>query len=114
MNKPRFFRTLRVLQTVIDLAVLSAALWGAFFLRFEGHLPYQMLKRALLLWPYLTALQYTALAVMGVPRFSWRYVGLREALRILAASAAVAVVLVISRLIAGTMLETKGLSLIHI
>lgn len=77
----------RTARTLLDLAVLSAAYWIAFLLRFEGTIPLQMLKRAVFLWPYVILGQYFLLRLFDVTRFSWRYVGLWEAKRILAACA---------------------------
>jgi FlaA1/EpsC-like NDP-sugar epimerase len=92
---------LRWTQVAVDLFVLSVALWLAVFLRFEGDVPIQMLKRPLFLWPYVVGFQYTLLVAMGVPRFSWRHVGLREAVRILVAVAAGSAVLAAIRLVVG-------------
>jgi len=99
---------LRSAQIVIDLAVLSAALWAALLLRFEGDVPLQMFKRVLFLWPYVAAFQYALLAVLGVPRYSWRYIGLREAVRIFGALGASGVVLLGARLIAANFAATSG------
>lgn len=74
MNRPLLLRSA---QIVIDLVMLSAALWLALLLRFEGDVPYQMFKRVIFLWPYIAGLQYALMALMGIPRFSWRYIGLR-------------------------------------
>ena len=71
----------RTAQTLIDLAILSIAYWAAFFLRFDGWPPFQMLKRLMFTWPYVVSFQYFVLAAFSVPRFAWRYVGLREATR---------------------------------
>jgi FlaA1/EpsC-like NDP-sugar epimerase len=95
MNRPLFLRSA---QIVIDLVILSAALWIALVLRFEGAVPYQMFKRVIFLWPYIVSFQYALLAVLGIPRFSWRYIGLREAVLILRALSAAALVLVATRL----------------
>ena len=73
---------LRLTQVALDLAILSMALWLACFLRFEGEIPQQVLKRIVFLWPYVIGLQYALLVVVGVRRYAWRYVGLREAVRI--------------------------------
>jgi FlaA1/EpsC-like NDP-sugar epimerase len=75
----------RFTQVIIDLLVLSGALWLGVLIRFDGAIPVQMLKRALFLWPYIVSFQYLLLVALGIPRFSWRYIGLREAVRILAA-----------------------------
>ena len=63
---------LRGLQIVFDLLALSAALALAFYVRFEGSIPEQMLKRLIVQGPYVVALQYASLAAFGIPRFSWR------------------------------------------
>ena len=96
MNRPFVLRTA---QIVIDLLVLSCALWAALWLRFEGEVPYQMFKRVIFLWPYIVGLQYALLALLGIPRFSWRYIGLREAVRILRALLLSTGVLVAARLL---------------
>ena len=86
----RFFS--RWTQVAIDLAVLALAFVLAFALRFEFRVPEQMFKRLLFLWPYVVTFQYGVLYAFGVHRYVWRYVGLREAVRIagaLAASSAV-------------------------
>ena len=90
---------LRFTQVVIDVLVLSGALWLAVFLRFDGHIPLQVFKRALFLWPYIVALQYGLLSYLGIPRFSWRHVGLREAVRIGAALGVGAVILGLARIV---------------
>jgi FlaA1/EpsC-like NDP-sugar epimerase len=95
VNRPLFLRSA---QIAIDLVILSLALWFALLLRFEGDVPYQMFKRVIFLWPYIVGLQYTLLAVLGIPRFSWRYIGLREAVLILRALGASALMLVATRL----------------
>ena len=96
---------IRGTQFIVDLAVLSAAWWLAFLLRFERALGVEVLKLAFFTWPYVLLLQYVALVLFEVPRFSWRYVGMREAQRIVAALAAATGVLVIMRL---TLIEVGG------
>jgi FlaA1/EpsC-like NDP-sugar epimerase len=86
----------RGLQVIVDLLALSIAYWLAFLFRFEFTIPANWLHVALLNWGYVVVLQYGILAALGVPRFSWRYVSLREIVRIgiaLAASTAVLVTL---------------------
>jgi FlaA1/EpsC-like NDP-sugar epimerase len=88
-------------QVAMDLTVLAIAFIAAFLLRFESAMPEQMLKRMLFLWPYVVGFEYLTLMAFGVHRFVWRYVGLREALRIFVATAASASVLLAVRIIAG-------------
>jgi len=78
--------TKRFGQIIVDLFVLSLAYWVAFLVRFEWDLPFQMIKRAFFLWPYVVGFQYGLLYFFGVPRYSWRYIGLREVKRILIAT----------------------------
>lgn len=88
----------RSLQVVLDLLVLSAAYWLAFLLRFELHIPANWTPVALTTWPYVVALEYGVLSLLGVPRFSWRYIGMREAVRIAQAMAACALIVGLVRI----------------
>lgn len=92
----------RATQAAIDLVVLSVAFWAAFALRFDGEIPPGLQRRALLMWPIALGLQYGGLLLLSVPRFSWRFVGLREAQRIvLAVLASTFVLLVLRSMIEG-------------
>ena len=73
---PRFFR--RSLQVVFDLAVLSCAYWLGFLFRFEFSLPSAWLASSLVGWPYVVLIEYALLSALGVPRYSWRYISMRE------------------------------------
>ena len=75
----------RTTQRLIDLAVLSLAFWLAFLIRFGWDLPLEFWKRLMFTWPYVVGFQYFVLVGFGIPRFVWRYIGLREAWRILIA-----------------------------
>lgn len=97
----------RLLQALVDLVVLSVAFWVAFLVRFEGWIPYEFLKRALFLWPYVILLQYAVLAGFGVPRFAWRQFSLREARVVLFATSAATGVLLVARVVAGAMLARE-------
>ncbi len=85
----------------LDVGLLSAALWLAVLVRFEGPPPESMFERLVVLWPSIVLLQYAALKVFGVPRYVWRLVGLREVTRILSALALACAVLLLARLVAG-------------
>ncbi|MBA2539428.1 MAG: hypothetical protein H0V17_07330, partial [Deltaproteobacteria bacterium] len=84
----------RGLQAVVDLTVLSIAYWFAFLLRFEFAIPKVWLHTALLNWGYVVVIQYVMCAAFGVVRMSWRYVSLREVLRIGVATGSAALALV--------------------
>lgn len=89
---PRFFA--RSLQIVLDSTVLSVAFWLAFLFRFEFEIPASQIKLVLINWPYVIALQYFGLWLFGVPRMSWRYMTMRDAVRVLASVTASTTVLV--------------------
>ncbi len=91
MTMPRAFRT--VATTAIDVGVLSVAYIAAFFIRFDGAPPLQMFKRLMFTWPYVLGLELLVLYAFAVPYFAWRYVGLREAQRVFAATATTTLVL---------------------
>ncbi|MCW8138082.1 MAG: polysaccharide biosynthesis protein [Planctomycetota bacterium] len=90
----------RATQVAIDLAVLSVAFWAAFGLRFDGDIPQSLVSRALVMWPIAIGLQYGGLLLLSVPRFAWRFVGLREAQRIALAVLASTLVLLVLRAVA--------------
>jgi FlaA1/EpsC-like NDP-sugar epimerase len=94
-------RLLRVSQFAIDVVVLSLAFLVAFLIRFDGSPPPAMLSRLLLAGPYVVALEYLVLVAVGVHRFSWRYIGLREATRILLSITLSSAVLVLARVLIG-------------
>ena len=73
----------RFRRNLVDGLVLVLAFVTAFMVRFDGVLPEQMLKRMVFLLPYVVVFRYLTLSMVGVPRFAWRFVGLRESGRIL-------------------------------
>ena len=87
-------------RTGLDVALLSAAYWTAFALRFDFALPEQMLKRLVFTWPWVVALQLMMMAAFGFSRFAWRYTSLRETTRLGAALGSAALVLVVVRSVA--------------
>ncbi len=91
----------RTTQALIDLSVLSLALWVALFLRFDGRPPEWVAMRVLILWPHVVGVQYLSLVMLGVHRFQWRFVGLRETTRIFAAIGCAAVFLLFIRFLTG-------------
>ena len=97
---------IRLSQTVIDMGVLSLAFSLAFFIRFDWRPPTDMLGRLALTVPYVVLGQYLLLWLFGVPKFSWRYIGIREVWRILAAAVVATMVLVWSRVALGAFQDT--------
>jgi len=91
----------RALQILLDLVALALAFGLAFVIRFDSDVPGDMVQRCLLLLPYVVALEYGCLHLFDVPKFAWRYIGLREVVRILQALAFASAVLLAVRLAAG-------------
>ncbi|MBS1122390.1 MAG: polysaccharide biosynthesis protein CapD [Deltaproteobacteria bacterium] len=92
----RHFR--RAAQITLDLAVLSIAYWLAYLIRFEFQIPDSWLTHVIVGWPYVLVVELAALMIVGVPRFSWRYVSIRETVRIAIATGISSLVLVVVRL----------------
>ncbi|MCB9591649.1 MAG: polysaccharide biosynthesis protein [Sandaracinaceae bacterium] len=92
---------LRLSQLSIDLAVLTLAFGVAFLIRFDWRPPTDLMGRLALTAPYVVLGEYLLLMAFGVPRFSWRYIGLREVFRILTATVLANVLLLWTRLALG-------------
>jgi FlaA1/EpsC-like NDP-sugar epimerase len=99
---------LRTGQHLLDVLVLVLAFAMAFLLRFDGLLPHQMLKRLLFLLPYVVGLQFAVLYAFGVPRYAWRFVGLREAATVAKAMAVTAALLTAARVVSGALMSEFG------
>ncbi|HEX3760843.1 MAG TPA: nucleoside-diphosphate sugar epimerase/dehydratase [Kofleriaceae bacterium] len=84
---------------VFDLGVMSLAYWLAWLFRFEFQIPIDALKVATLTWPVVLGLQYGTLIVFGVERIAWRYINMRDAMRVLTATVVSAAVLVALRVL---------------
>lgn len=74
-------------QVAADLGALAGAYTFAFLLRFDWDLPPAFAVRLLMTLPYVVGFQYMVLHLVGIPRFAWRYFGLRESLRVFTAIA---------------------------
>jgi FlaA1/EpsC-like NDP-sugar epimerase len=96
---PRYLT--RGVQLALDVLVLSAAFWLGFLFRFEFSIPSEYLESALTYWPGVILLEYLVLVALGVQRFSWRYVSLRETARIGLTIAASSSILLAFRLTIG-------------
>ena len=95
----------RTTQNIVDLTTLTVAYWAAWLVRYDGHLTLQAFKRALFDWPYLVTFEFVILVLFGIPRFAWRYVGLKEAIRVAQAVAVIGAVVLLARFTAGAFLN---------
>jgi len=96
---------LRTLQFVIDISVLMLAFFLATMVRFDWAVPWMTLRPLLIVMPYVVLLQYTFLSAFGITRFSWRYIGLRDAVRIFFAIASAVALLVLLRLLSPSLVQ---------
>lgn len=106
---PRY--VLRSAQVLLDLTLLSLAYWVAFLFRFEFSIPDVWIGPAVRGWPYILAVSYGCLLIFGVPRFSWRYVSIRETSRIALTVATSATIFVSLRLTLADRLDLVQLPL---
>jgi len=93
----RFFW--RTSQFVIDIGVLMFAFFLATMVRFDWNVPWATLRPLLIVMPYVVLLQYVFLSAFGITRFSWRYISLRDTVRIFLAIASATALLVLLRLL---------------
>jgi len=91
-------RRARAATRCVDVCVLSLAFWLSFFLRFDGEIPARYVEQALFVWPYIVIAQWLALVLFRTMSYTWKYVGLRESVRIFAALAAASLVFLAFRL----------------
>lgn len=99
---------LRSTQVLIDFAVLSIAFGLAFIFRFDGWPPPLVAKQLVLLLPYVVGFQYLWLLGFGVPRFVWSYTSLRETRVIGIALGGSAVLLLLGRYLAPSVIPYWG------
>jgi UDP-GlcNAc:undecaprenyl-phosphate/decaprenyl-phosphate GlcNAc-1-phosphate transferase len=72
----------RVFEVLLDTALISLAYFGAFVLRWDGHLPDEQLNIFFRTLPLVIIIQMAFFLVGGVYRGLWRYVGVNDLLLI--------------------------------
>jgi len=95
----------RSTQFLIDIGVLMLAFLLASLVRFDWSVPPAMFRKLLVVLPYVVLLQYAFLSGFGITRFSWRFIGLRDAVRILVSVASASAVLVTFRLLSPALVD---------
>lgn len=88
---------LRMLQIVIDAAVLSFAMAAAFLIRFDGKLSPMYLHQLILCLPVLVPMRLITNGVCGVYRRLWRYTGLTEVVELAVSVLIVTTILMVFR-----------------
>lgn len=102
------FPWLRLLQVVLDAALATLALLGAYFIRFEGHLNEIYLKQFLIVAPVVVALRLLSSYLCGVYRRLWRYTGLTEVTEIGVAVLSVSALILCLRALALPIVRVEG------
>jgi len=94
------FTPLYAARAVFDAVLFALALAVSFEIRFEWSVPPEMVERFVRSVSLVVAIEYLLLLALGVHRFSWRFVGLREVIRILVAGMISTTLLITVRLVA--------------
>ncbi|HTW88985.1 MAG TPA: hypothetical protein VMD75_13365 [Candidatus Binataceae bacterium] len=89
----------RLVEVILDFALISGAYFGAFLLRRDFYLDDEMLASMLHSLPWILIPTYIAFAVAGVYRGMWRYAGLSELIRFANGSGLAGILVAISTLI---------------
>jgi FlaA1/EpsC-like NDP-sugar epimerase len=84
----------RTSQFLIDISVLMLAFVLAMLVRFDWSVPQGIFRQLVIVLPYVVLLQYAFLSGFGITRFSWRYISLRDTVRIFVAIALATTLLV--------------------
>ncbi|MGH7907928.1 MAG: hypothetical protein ACREP6_14990 [Candidatus Binataceae bacterium] len=85
----------RLVEVLLDLALISGAWFAAFLLRMDFKLKEAQVSELLRVLPWVLAPAYAAFAVTGVYRGMWRYAGLSELIRFANGAAMAGVLLVL-------------------
>jgi FlaA1/EpsC-like NDP-sugar epimerase len=72
-------------------------LFAAYFIRFEGAIPDIFLKQIAVLLPYIVIARSVSFQIFSVYKIVWRYISIRDAIRILKAILPVTVLLTLAR-----------------
>jgi FlaA1/EpsC-like NDP-sugar epimerase len=91
------FSRARLLQLLVDGAIILLAFALAYAIRFEGLPPRHFVKQFLLVGPYLVLLHLGLFIAFGVYRLVWRYINTRDLPRIGAALLSATVVMTLVR-----------------
>ena len=75
-------RYINLAKFAIDATALVMAWCLAYVIRFDGLPPEQFAKQMVVLCPYIVLGQLMVMYLSGIASFSWRYIGLRECIRI--------------------------------
>lgn len=110
---PGFFariRWMRLLQIILDAALVSLAFLGSYLIRFDGRVDGPYLHQLAILIPAIVCLRLLANWGFGVYRRLWRYTGLTEIMELGCAVLSVSTLVLIARAFNLTGIENNQLS----
>ena len=84
-------------QGLMDLSVFALALFTAYFIRFEGVIPGVFIKQIAVLLPCIIIARSISFQVFSVHKIVWRYISIRDIMRILKGLLPVTVLLTLAR-----------------
>lgn len=90
-----------ILRILADLIALSLAFVLAYATRLEFSINYEWVRRIIFAIPYVVAFEYFMMFITGATRGAWRYVSMRDAVRICLALGLAAVALGVVRVLSG-------------
>ncbi|NKB87413.1 MAG: NAD-dependent epimerase/dehydratase family protein [Acidobacteria bacterium] len=96
-HRKRMISRRRATLFVLDVAVLAAALVVAYLLRFDFAIPEAYRTALGTQIPVVVTVQLAAMYLARIPRFAWRYIGIREVRAFVTAAAFSAVPLLVMR-----------------
>ena len=88
----------RINQVILDVIVFTAAVFGAYLIRFEQLPEGQYLRQFLIVMPYLVLARILSFYFFRVYSMVWKYVSIRDVLLIMKSSLPVSVLLIVARI----------------
>jgi UDP-GlcNAc:undecaprenyl-phosphate GlcNAc-1-phosphate transferase len=95
----------RVAELLLDSAIITAAYFGAFFIRFDFAITDQQMAELLPNLPTVLAVSYSAFSLTGIYQGMWRYADVRDLPRFARAAIVAGVLLMAAWLVVGLMLS---------
>jgi FlaA1/EpsC-like NDP-sugar epimerase len=99
----------KVSQGLIDLLIFALSLAAAYVIRFEGAIPGNFVRQISVLLPYIVIARSVSFQIFSVYKIVWRYISIRDAIRILKAILPVTGILIAARYFA-----PQRLAMLHI
>lgn len=103
-------RWMRILQIVLDAALIAFSFAGAYLVRFDGHLGFHYAHQLFILLPVIVSLRLLANWMFGVYRRLWRYTGLTEVMELGCSVLVVTTLIMIGRALGVVAIEGNHLS----